>query len=354
MEHPTKSAQKRPRLALDLTLLAVIGVLLIAALGAGGAVLYSQFYGPAAFVTRYLDLLSTGRAADALLLPGVSLADSPEDENPINPGSSEALLRTTALAPLSDIRVVSEHKADEHTVVTVAYTVAGQQGESSYLIEQNGWVGVVPEWSFVRSPLAEVELTVLGADQFAVNGFEIDRRQISPDGVEAQPQDPLPMLVFTPGLYSVTIDTQISATPGVAVLADSPLSVTPVTVEAQATDEFIDVVQKRVEQFLTECTTQEVLQPTACPFGYQVFNRIASLPQWSIVAQPKVEVLPNNGQWMIPPTDAVAHIEVDIRSLYDGSIERVSEDVAFRVDGTIEVLPDNSVSILVGSPDDAN
>ena len=43
--------------------------------------------------------------------------------------------------------------------------------------------------------------------------------------------------------------------------------------------------------------------------------------------------MPRN--WRIPPADAVAHIEVDIRSLFDGSVRHVSEDVPFLVTGHI-------------------
>ncbi len=38
-----------------------------------------------------------------------------------------------------------------------------------------------------------------GADRFSVNGFEVDRRQVSAAGPAALPLEPLPLLVFTPG-----------------------------------------------------------------------------------------------------------------------------------------------------------
>src|SRR5690606_20433269 len=190
-------------------------------------------------------------------------------------------------------------------------------------------------WRFTQSPLAAVSLTLLGADRFAVNGFELDRRQVASAGAEAAPADALPLLVFTPGVYSVTVDTAISTSPGISILADSPLTQTPIELQTVPTEELISVVQARVEEFLTAGTTQQVLQPTACPFGLEVRNRIDGPPVWSIAAQPVVTVEPDGAQWMIPATDAVAHIEVDIRSLFDGSVEHVSEDVPFRVNGTI-------------------
>lgn len=349
MVQPVTTSLRRRRLWVDLTTLALIGVLLIAALGAAGAVLYKEYYGPSAFVTRYLDLLATGRAADALRIPGVAVDRGTLEESGIEVAPSEALLRQAALAPLTDIDVVSEESTDGVTSVTVSYVAGKHPGTSTFSVTQDGWVGVTPNWRFTRTPLAAVSLTVLGADKFSVNGFEIDRRQVSAAGAMTDPSDPLPLLVFTPGMYSVTVDTPISKSPGVSVLADTPLAETPVDVQTVPTEEFTAVVQTRVEEFLTECTTQQVLQPTACPFGLEVQNRIDSLPEWTIAVQPTVTVEPDGAQWAIPAVDAVAHIEVDIRSLFDGSIQHISEDVPFRVNGTIAILPDGSASIKVGS-----
>ncbi|MFS0853599.1 hypothetical protein [Microbacterium sp. 179-I 3D4 NHS] len=346
-------ARRRSRLGVDLALLGLVGVLLIAALGAGGAVLYKDFYGPSAFVTRYLDLLSSGRAADALRVPGVAVDRETLETAGIDPTASEALLRRAALGPLTEVHVDAEESADGVTAVTVSYEAGGHPGRTTFSVTQDGWEGVTPRWRFTQSPLAVIELTVRGADRFAVNGFEVDRRQVSAAGIDAAPLDPLPLLVFTPGLYSVTVDTAISHASGHGVLADTPLAVTPLDVQAEPTDEFLDVVQQRVEEFLTTCATQQVLQPTACPFGLQVRNRIANLPTWSIVSHPAVTLEPDGADWRIRPADAVAHVEVEIKSLFDGSIEEVSEDVPFQVDGTITILSDGSVSIRVGSPDDA-
>lgn len=349
MFQPRSRSQRRSRLWSDLTILTLLGTLLLGALGASGITLYQQFYSPSAFVTRYIDLLSNGRAADAMRVPGVAIDRETLETAGIDVTASEALLRQVALAPLTNVDVVSETTEGAITTVTVAYEAGQHEGISSFTVEQDGWAGVTPNWRFTKSPLAAVDLVVRGADKFAVNGFEIDRRQIKAD---ADPLAPLPLLVFTPGLYSVTVDTQISASPGISVLADTPLATTPVDLQTEPTAEFVSVVQQRVEEFLTQCTTQQVLQPTACPFGLQVSNRIEDPPEWSISVQPTVTVEADGGQWLIPATGAVAHIEVDIKSLFDGSIQHVSEDIDFQVNGTISILPDGSVSIRVGSPTD--
>lgn len=345
-------SRRRSALRTDLSILVVVGILLVAALSAAGLSLYQQVYSPSAFVQRYLDLLSEGRAADALRVPGVSVDLALQQDTDIDATASEALLRTTALAPLTDSRITGETQKDGVYRVTASYEAAGSAGTSTYSVVQDGWIGVVPNWRFERSPLAEIELTVRGADVFAVNGFELDRRQVSAHGAKAEPLAPLHLLVFTPGAYSVTVDTPISATPGVRVLADSALARTPVDIQTQPTEKFIGIVQQKVEEFLAGCATQEVLLPTACPFGLEVQNRIVdgTLPEWSIAEQPKVTVEPDGAQWRIPTTDAVAHIDVKIMSVFDGSVHDVSEDVPFTIDGTISILPDGSAQIRVGAP----
>ncbi|WP_259363454.1 hypothetical protein [Microbacterium esteraromaticum] len=347
------SPRARSSLRADLTLLALVGVLLFAAIAAGGMSLYQQFYSPSAFVQRYLDLLSSGRAAEALQVPGVSLDLAVLQDAGIDASASEALLRRAALSPLTDVTVTEKGEKDGLHQVVVDYRAGGVEGTSTFTVAQDGWVGVTPNWRFTESPLAEIELTVRGADVFAVNGFAIDRRQVSVDGAEAAPLDPVHLLVFTPGRYSVTVDTAIAASPGVSVLADTALARTPVDVQTEPTEKFVGVVQQQVEQFLTDCATQEVLQPTRCPFGLQLHNRLApdTVPTWSIVTQPTVTLVPDGANWALPPTEAMAHIDVKIQSLFDGAVREVSQDVPFRVNGTVTVLADGSVSIRVGSPE---
>lgn len=340
----------RPRrLGLELTVIGLVGVLLLAALAAGGAAVYRELYSPTAFVMRYLDLLSEGHAADALDVPGVAVDPASLEAAGLAPAASTALLRSAALSSLTDVVAVSETEGERSTEVTVSYRAGGHQGTTTFDVVHEGWIGVVPSWRFARSPLAVMDLVVRGSMRFAVNDFEVDKRQVA--GVDVDPLAPVPLLVFSPGAYSVDVDTAISATPGVAVLADLPSADIPIDLQAEATPQFIGVVQERVEEFLAGCATQEVLQPTGCPFGFTVQNRIRGLPSWSIVQQPQVSVLPDGAGWMIPEAQAVAHIEVDVRSLFDGSVRTVAEDVPFAVTGSIEVLPDGTASIKVGGTD---
>ncbi len=339
----------RRSLAFDLTALAVIGALLVGAVGAGVGVVYRELYSPSAFVERYLSLLAEGRATDARAVPGVELTSGQLDRAGISPTASDALLRSSTLTALTDIEVVSETTAGGVTDVDVSYRSGGHSGHTAFRVERDGWIGIAPAWRFTRSPLAAIDLTVRGATRFSVNGFELDTRQISPDGVDADPLAPVSMLVFSPGAYSISVDTAISTSPGVAVLSDAPQKSIPVDLQTQPTTEFVDVVQQQVDEFLASCATQEVLQPTGCPFGYFVRNRVQGTPTWSIAENPVVTVEPDGAKWAIPRVRALAHIDVDIRSIFDGRLYEVSEDVEFFLTGSITILPDGTASIQVSA-----
>ena len=350
MDHTPASACRR--LGVDLTVLALVGVLLLGALGAGAMALYREMYSPSAFVERYLSLLAETRAADALRVPGVAMDRAQLDRLGLDTTPSEALLRTPALGVLSDIEIVEETFGDDGLArVTAQYRAGGHPGSSTFQVVQDGWNGIVPRWGFATSPLAIIDLVVLGSDEVTVNGFTFDRRQVAPDGVDSDPLTPVSLLVLTPGIYSVTVDTPVSHTPGVRVLTDAPQRITPVEVQTQPTEEFVRVVQERVEEFLDQCATQTVLLPTACPFGFEVDHRITTEPQWSITQHPTIEVVPDGAHWQIPPARAVARIEVDVQSIFDGSIRSVGEDVVFHVNGAVTLLPDGSLSIKIGSAD---
>lgn len=347
--HSAQSVRRRP-LAVDLSLIGLGLLVLAGALWATVSVLYHQLYSPSAFATRYVGLLAEGRAAEALAVPGVAVDSVDLEAAGLPMTASQALLRKAALAPISDIEVVSESTDPDSgiTTVVVSYRAAGYTGTTAFEVEHDGWVGPAPTWRFHRSPLAVMDLSVGGSMSFDVNGFTIDKRQVSPDGMDADPTAPLPMLVFSPGLYSVSVDTSISSTPGVAVLSDSPFRDIPVSIQARATEQFVSVVQERVIEFLDACATQDVLQPTSCPFGYVLQDRVVSAPSWTITLHPTVDVVPAGANWSIPAAQATATLEVDVKSLFDGTVYRLSETVPFTVTGTITVLPDGSVSIAVG------
>ncbi|MBF0815976.1 hypothetical protein E4U02_06105 [Microbacterium paludicola] len=342
----------RSRLTRDLLLLGIVGVLLAAAIWAGFSSLYRLFWGPSAFVERYIGMIADGDAAAALAVPGVALDDTDLEAAGLPITSSDALLRSAALTfELTDVAVTEKPVGDEEIEVTATYAIDGVAGKTTFHVTQVGSDGLTPRWGFATSPLAEIRATVLGSMQFSVNGFEMDKRQVSPDREKADPVAPVSLLVFSPGIYSVEVDTATAETGPVKVLADAALKSVPLEVQAEPTKAFTQVVKEKVSAFLAECSTQQVLQPSGCPFGIQIDDRVfADTIAWSIPSEPNVEIVPDGAYWAISPATGTAHIEADVRSIFNGLIYHYSEDVPFVIDGTVDILSDGTASILVGSP----
>lgn len=333
----------------------VIAALLLAAIGAALMSLYRSFWGPSAFVERYVELLAEGRAADALAVEGVGVDGEALSEAGLPDFASDALLRSAALSTdIADVRAVSESRAADGTVsVTLGYRMADGEHQSTFQVEQIGWSGLVPSWRFAQSPLTVVEVDVHGSWRFEVNGFELDKRQVSPAGLEADPEDTIPMLAFTPMTYDFGVDTATTEAESVVVDATDPLTETTAEVEAEPSDEFQQVIDSKAEEWLSEqCGSRNVLMPEECPYGYEVDNLVApgTEPEWSISRFPDIVLTPDGAWWDIEPADGVAHIDVDVQSYIDGSISHVSEDVPFRIDGTVELLEDGSAKIQIGAP----
>lgn len=345
---------RRRGAALEIGVTVGIAALLVAAIAAGFASLYREFWGPSAFVERYVQLLADGRAADALAVPGVSVDTVELEHAGLSGFASDALLRSSALGDeITDIHAVSEATADGVTEVTVEYAIGGEAGRTTYRVAEAGTNGLVPVWRFASSPLGVLDVSVHGSMTFSVNGFELDKRQVSPDGLDADPMASVPLLAFVPMAYEVAVDTATTAAEPTTAVAQTPLTAVDVDIVATPTPEFLDVVDQQVASFLTEqCASQQVLQPAGCPFWVSVENRLASgsLPQWSIVQQPEITLVPDGAYWRIERTDGLAHIEMDVQSIATGIVSHVSEDVPFTIDGTVEILADGSAQIRIGAP----
>lgn len=344
-----RSRSSRPRRGLLWLTLGTVLVLL-AGVAAGSIWVYRTLYSPSAFVEHYLTLLHEGRAADALLLPGVGL--NPENisaDAEISSAASPALLRHAALGPLENITVTDQERDGDDYLVTASYTAGPLEATSQFRVTGNGFAALAPQWRFAESPLAQLDVRVFGSEQFRVNNFDLDRLQLDPTGTA---DAPLQLLVFTPGIYYVSVDTHIAHTTGVGFLSDVPLKATAVDVQAEPTDEFTQTIQERLDTVLDECVTKRVLLPANCPFGRVTSDRLQDDPVWSVVDYPRVVLAPRGNDWVIEPATGVVHLHAPIRLLHDGTETMLDEEIAFDWAGSVQILPDGTASIRLGSPDE--
>jgi hypothetical protein len=294
--------------------------------------LNNTVYSASGFVSSYLSSLIRHDIDAALRMPGMR---APND-------AADTLLTPNALPDLYDFRLVSDKDQGDglHHVTYAAFFTGGVTAESTFLVQHTGArLGLFSAWSFAQSPLRVLQVTPVNDPQFDVNGVTID----GADGANL----PYRYQVLTPGTFTLGHESKYLVAADKTVIVDGIADVVSTRVDIEASPAFVEQVAAELSAYLDECATQQVLQPTGCPFGQTMRNRIEGLPQWSITAYPEITIVPGSepGTWLVPPTAATAHLHVDVRSLFDGTVSTFDEDVPFNVQYTITFPGDGSLLI---------
>src|SRR5690606_11272801 len=230
------------------------------------------------------------------------------------------------LGELGDIELVSDVTTDDGThVVAYEFTLGDATVERmTFRVRHAGnHMGLFASWSFDTSPLTEVEITPRHALEFSVNGVQV----IAENGADV----PSSYQLLAPGAYTIEHkSTYLEAAPTTLRLV-SAANPDDFTVDVQASSAFVDAVRDELAVYLDGCAAQTVLQPTGCPFGKTISNRIDSEPEWSIVTYPSVEVEPGDttGTWIVGPSSGRAHLTVKAKSLCAGTVSLLDADVTF-------------------------
>lgn len=307
----------------------VLGII-IAAFGIVVLVLNATLFSASGFVRGYLDALERQDADSALALIGSA---EPTE-------ASELLLHPDAMGSVSQVELVSETALPDGSQRVVFSFVAGDRsGQAAFDVRRSGaLLGLFSSWEFVSSPLAVMHVVALNDARFSANGIDL---------VSPTPNEPTPYLVFAPGSYLLEHESHFLTAKPVTVTASTPGGSIPTAVSAMPNQAFLDQVTTEVHEYLDECATQQVLQPTGCPFGQVISNRVASVPEWSIADYPEIRIEPTStaGEWRMPHANAAAHLRVDVRSLFDGTITKFDEDVRFSVSYLITFLSETELLI---------
>lgn len=309
-------------------------VLAVAAGGGAVAGLNATVFGAGDFVRVYLDALARGDAESALTLPGVSAGNA-----------DDALLVDDVLTGLTGIRQLSDDDlGDGHHRVTFAWSAPGGDGTTAFEVERVGTrLGLFPEWGFSASPVATVQLDMRNDPRFTANGLRHSTQQDAAGTVD--------YAVLVPGSYVFGHSSTFLRASDVTVLADEVGAVRDAVIDVQAGPAFATALGDEVHEHLDACATQQVLFPTGCPFGQAIANRIDSDPAWSIVAYPEVDEITPGAEyatWTAGPAAGTAHLVVDVKSLFDGSVSTFDEDVPFevtflaRIDGSTLVVAEDA------------
>jgi hypothetical protein len=243
-----------------------------------------------------------------LALPGVDAA-----------GLDDRLLDEFAVDPF-DYVLVTDTETDGVHSIRVSFSSDTGRGETTLQVEQVGTrFGLFPAWGFAVSPVTPLTVALSGDTRLTVGELP----------VELAEGGPVTFAALSPGVYRLGHDsTFLTADPvNVPVTGDA----VDATLDIRPSDAFTEQVQAALEADLTACATQTVLFPAACPFGHAIENRVASEPAWIITEMPTATIVASDeiGIWAVSRTKGVAHLSVDVQSLFDGSVSTLEEDVPF-------------------------
>lgn len=324
----------------------VITALLVAALFAAVGALNRDLYSAGGFVRQYLDAVARHDTAGALSLGGVKPSNAELEAASLPQDLPETLLRASVLGSLTDITLTGDTETTPglHTV-TYDFRLDGTKTSMEFQVERAGsFAGVFNAWRFSISPLAVLQVTVLHEATFDINGLTLDARVHAAPDAPATFSHQAAYLAFAPQRYEVGHESELLTAPTVAVPVTSS-GATDVTVDARPNEAFIQQVQDELNEFLDTCATQQVLQPSNCPFGIDIDDRVKGLPTWSIAQYPPVTLVPGPGTFDMADTGGLAHIVVEVQSLFDGEVSVRDEDVPFVVGLTVAVNADGSLNI---------
>jgi hypothetical protein len=189
-----------------------------------------------------------------------------------------------------------------------------------------------------------LQVTVLHEADFTVNGLTLDTRAHAGENAAPAFSNSASYLAFAPAVYTFSHEsTQLSA-------PEQPVSVTTsgpqaVTIDAEPTAKMIDGIQSELNNFLDDCASQVVLQPTGCPYGIEINNRVTAPPAWTIAQYPQVELAAGESSFVMAATAGQARIVVPVQSLFDGSRQVRDELVDFSVGMSVTIRGDGSLAI---------
>lgn len=326
---------------------AMLAVLLVGAFLAALGSLNQTIYGAASFVERYLVAIADDDIATASTTPGVALDPEELAALGLPANVSTAMFRSeVADSGPEDIRIVSDVTNPDGThSVTASYRLDVSIVQTTFDVRPLAPLyGVLNRWEFAVSPLAVIDVTAAHNPLFTVGSLTLDTRATKTgDELNAFTQV-APYLAIAPAVYEFGYTSTLLEAVPVAVPVE-PSARAAVTVDAVPTATFVERVQVQVDDYLETCATQQVLQPAGCPFGIEIDDRVVSEPAWSIVSTPPVTLAPGESAFEMPPTEGVAHISVEVQSLFDGEISQLEEDRPFLLALSASIRPDGSIAI---------
>lgn len=303
-----------------MTRAALIGGGAVAALLGIGALAYAVLVAtaatPAAHVQRYLDALARDDLVTAAALAGLE----PPTVMPLGDEGEPSIRRIISSTDSRDgtVAVTAEYGTDTDAV-KVTFTLEPAPPT----------LGVVPAWAFVEPPVATL---AVAADRHDV--VAVATRSVMADAAGL----PVAVSVFVPARVSVRIDDPLLVAEPRTLRVGADGSESAITLMVEPSERLQSAVQAEIERLLGECAELAVLQPTGCPFGVTVVDRVVGEPQWSLDAVDTVTIEPGErpGAWNLRAEGSV-QLVVEVQKLFDGTVSTRDELIGFVVRGEVTI-----------------
>jgi hypothetical protein len=214
-------------------------------------------------------------------------------------------------------------------VVQASYDVAGEEQHTVFVIaESEPVLWFFTSWAFTRPPTARLELAVMGDSRVVINGTELSTTSLG---------GPPRTSVLVPGLYEATLATEWVEAEAIQRTITEVGSQSAIRLTPRPTARLKDAASEAVEDYLDACAFQGVLQPSSCPFGITIDDRVIGSPVWKILDYPNVQLglAGDRASWSLSATQGVAEVTVVVQSLFDGEISEVVDIVTFDLFGVV-------------------
>ena len=284
---------------------------------------------PEAHVLRYLDALAEDDLVGAAVLAGVPA----DGALPLGDDGRPEVLRVVDRVDRADgaVDVVAEYGALDDVVVA-RFVLAPAEPH----------LGIVPVWQFAQPPVVTIDVGVDHHDRLTVNGQPVQTGAAAAIATVA---------VFVPSRVTASLADPFVRAESVSVRLDggAPPSI---TLEARPTDALERAVLGELNTFMAQCTSQQVLLPTGCPFGRTVTDRVVGRPQWQLDSDLALTIVAGDvaGRWNVIGT-AEVRLTATVQRLRDGVISELDDVVTSTITGEVVLLPDGP-RLTIYSPRD--
>ncbi len=295
--------------------------LLVGGFGATVAAVNNDVLSAHGFVRAYLEALQRHDVNSALEMPGVAV------------DGDDSLITDSVVGNFSDVRFLSDTAKGDRHEVRYSYLINGERTFTDFSVVKTGTrLALFSTWAFAASPIATLTARADHDSVVTVNGTVIAAGTY-------------PVLV--PGLYVADDDSTLFVGEADAIPVTETAQKAQGLVHVTATAAFTTAAQDAVHAFLDDCTTQQVLMPTGCPFGTAIANRLTGVPEWSVVDYPQLSLTPEAaaGTWRARASGGSVAMTAHVQSLFDGSLSTVRDSVPLAADYLVVLNPDGTMTV---------